>query len=257
MATSDDDLARLTAILAGPDPDPPPADLSHRVFVQWCEASSPLGDVFVASTDRGVCLLRTVESVGDAAGFCDLVRERMRRPVRHSPRPPAGVLATLRTGRPRGLRLDLRDVSAFDGTVLAAVTRIPVGEIRPYGWLAAQIGRPRAARAVAAALGRNPVPLLIPCHRVTRSDGHIGGYVFGGAAKERLLRREGVDVDEVLRLAADRVFFLGSDTTNIVCFPTCHNARRITTAHRRGFRSVAEARRAGYRPCKSCRPGAA
>lgn len=74
--------------------------------------------------------------------------------------------------------------------------------------------------------------------------------------KERLLRGENVNVDEVLELARDKVFYLGSDTTNIVCFPTCAHARRITPPPRRGFRSVEAAEQAGYLPCKHCRPGA-
>jgi hypothetical protein len=98
------------------------------------------------------------------------------------------------------------------------------------------------------------VPLLIPCHRVIRADGGIGQYVFGSPAKEVLLRGENVNVDEVHALAVGNVHLVGSDTTRIVCLPSCHNARRITPAHRRGFRSMALAAAAGYRPCKHCRP---
>lgn len=98
---------------------------------------------------------------------------------------------------------DLRGVAPFDVAVLRAVARIPRGETRTYGEIAAAIGSPRAARAVGGALGRNPISVLIPCHRVVAATG-IGGY--GGAAgskwrpggmkpldfKRRLLRREGV-----------------------------------------------------------------
>ena len=74
--------------------------------------------------------------------------------------------------------------------VLGATSTIPRGQTRPYGWIAAEIGRPKAVRAVGTAVGRNPVPLLIPCHRVVRSDGSPGEYVFGPDAKQALLARE-------------------------------------------------------------------
>ena len=63
--------------------------------------------------------------------------------------------------------------------MLTKTLEIPSGEVRPYGWVAREIGRPKAVRAVGSALGRNPVPVLIPCHRVVRSDGHVGNYGLG------------------------------------------------------------------------------
>ena len=109
-------------------------------------------------------------------------------------------------------------------------------------------------RAVGSALGRNPVPLLIPCHRVVRSDGHIGDYVFGGEAKRAILTHEGVEPEGLERLARTGVRYLGSDTTRIYCFPTCRNARRISERHRIPFASETRAGAAGYRPCRVCRP---
>jgi Adenosine deaminase len=100
------------------------------------------------------------------------------------------------------------------------------------------------------------VPLLIPCHRIVRADGRLGDYIFGAGHKEELLRAENVKVDEVQTLADQGVHFLASDTTGVVCFPTCHHARRITPAHRHGFARIATALEAGYRPCRHCRPAA-
>jgi methylated-DNA-[protein]-cysteine S-methyltransferase len=256
VTTLEDDIAGgLTQALAKLAPGP--VDLMSRVFAQWCRVDSAIGEVFLASTDRGVCYLRTGDSVDhDEQRFLELLRKCQGKPARYNPRLPAGVLPALHSGRVGSLLFDLRLLSDFDRRVLNATARIPVGETRPYSWVAEQIAQPKAVRAVGLALGRNPVPLLIPCHRVTRANGDIGGYVFGGEVKERLLRLENVNVDEVRSLAADQIFFLGSDTTNIVCFPTCHHARRITMAHRRGFRSIDQAHRAGYRQCKHCRPGA-
>ena len=247
-----------------------PAGLLDRVAARWVRCPGPIGEVFVAFTDHGIAFVRPSEGRpsegrpsegrpseegpgedGPAAAF----RERFARPLLPADRPPAGLLPALRTGKATGLRFDLRGMSDFQRDVLRATQTIPRGQIRPYAWIARQIGRPRAVRAVGSALGHNPVPILIPCHRVTRADGTIGDYVLGTAAKESLLRAEDVDLDEVRRLAEDHVLYLGSDTTGVVCFPTCHNARRITPAHRHGFRSVTEAEAAGYRPCLRCRPG--
>ena len=139
--------------------------------------------------------------------------------------------------------------------MLTATRRIPVGETRPYGWVAREAGRPRAVRAVGSVLARNPVPLLVPCHRVVRADGHLGEYMFGPEHKQELLRAEHADLDRFAEYARRGVHYLASDSTRIVCFPSCHNARRITAAHRREFRTTAAALAAGYRPCLSCRSG--
>jgi O-6-methylguanine DNA methyltransferase len=230
-----------------------PAGLLDRVAARWVRVPGPIGELFVAFTDHGIAYVQLDEEGSAAASF----RERFARPLLPADRPPAELLPALRTGRATGLRFDLRGMSEFQQDVLRAAQTIPRGQVRPYAWIARQIGRPKAVRAVGSALGHNPVPVLIPCHRVTRSDGAIGDYVFGTAAKESLLRTEDIDLDEVKELAKEHVFYLGSDTTGIVCFPTCHNARRITPAHRHGFRSVTQAEAAGYRPCLHCQPGLA
>lgn len=85
------------------------------------------------------------------------------------------------------------NVSEFEKKVYKAVSRIPEGEVRSYKWIAQAIREPKAARAVGGALNRNPCPKMIPCHRVIKTDGSIGGYVKGVAAKRRLLIAEGVD----------------------------------------------------------------
>ncbi|MEU6718818.1 methylated-DNA--[protein]-cysteine S-methyltransferase [Nonomuraea sp. NPDC046802] len=239
-------LAGLAALAADP-----PEGLLDRIAARWVRVPGPIGELAVAFTDQGVAY------VHEGDGFAEAFRKRFARPLLPAARPPAGLLPALRTGRPSGLRLDLRGMSDFQREVLEAARTIPRGEVRPYAWIAERVGRPRAVRAVGTALARNPVPLLIPCHRVTRSDGVVGEYVFGPAAKERLLLAEGADLERVRELAGRRVFYLASDTTGVVCFPTCHNARRITPRHRHGFRSVAQARAAGYRPCRTCEPARA
>jgi O-6-methylguanine DNA methyltransferase len=184
-------------------------------------------------------------------------RDRFERPVRVVARPPRPLAEAVRTGRTRQLDYDLRDVTSFEEAVLRKALEIPVGETRPYGWVAAEIGRHRAVRAVGTALGHNPIPFFIPCHRVVRSDGTEGEYGFGSEMKRAILASEAVNLDEIRALAARGMHFVGSDTTGIACYPSCRQARRIIPAHRVGFRSVAQAVAAGYRPCDDCRPALA
>lgn len=80
--------------------------------------------------------------------------------------------------------------TAFQRAVWRALQEIPAGETRSYGWVAARIGRPVASRAVGAACGANPVPVLVPCHRVVRGDGSLGGFSAGLEWKRKLLRLE-------------------------------------------------------------------
>ena len=82
-------------------------------------------------------------------------------------------------------------LTPFQRLVYRATARIPKGQVRSYAWVARRIGRPRAARAVGNALNRNPFTPLVPCHRVVRTDGSLGGYAGGPEKKRRLLRREG------------------------------------------------------------------
>jgi methylated-DNA-[protein]-cysteine S-methyltransferase len=89
------------------------------------------------------------------------------------------------------VRLDWTGISDFRRTVLEECARIPRGETRTYAWLAEQVGRPRAARAVGRVMATNPWPLFVPCHRVLGSDGSLHGYGGGLPMKEALLRAEG------------------------------------------------------------------
>jgi O-6-methylguanine DNA methyltransferase len=153
--------------------------------------------------------------------------------------------------------VDLDEASDLEHDVLQTLTRIPRGEVRTYAWVARQIGRPRAVRAVGNVVAKNRVPFLMPCHRVVPSSGGIGNYIFGGDAKRALLEREGVDVAELEQLAAENVRFIGSRTTHIFCFPTCKDARRIREENRVPFHGADDALESGYRPCRRCQPVAA
>ena len=154
-------------------------------------------------------------------------------------------------------KVDLDAANDLEHDVLQMLTRIPRGEVRTYAWVARQVGRPRAVRAVANVIARNAVPYVVPCHRVVPSSGGIGNYIFGSATKRALLEREGVDVDQLDALAKEHVRYIGSRTTHIFCFPTCRDAKRIQEKNRIPFRDADAALENGYRPCRNCQPAAA
>ncbi|HVN69134.1 MAG TPA: methylated-DNA--[protein]-cysteine S-methyltransferase [Candidatus Binatia bacterium] len=87
--------------------------------------------------------------------------------------------------------VDISDLTPFEQAALRAAARIPPGEVRSYAWVATQIGRPKAARAVGRVMARNPLPLLFPCHRVVDSSGDLHNYFYGLEMKARLLEMEG------------------------------------------------------------------
>jgi methylated-DNA-[protein]-cysteine S-methyltransferase len=222
---------------------------------RFVTVESPAGDLFVAFNDDGIrSVLPAALFHGDAELFVAHHRRETGSPLVRAARPPAGLAAALRSGRATSLRYDLSGLTPFERAVLAKTLEIPAGEVRPYGWVAREIGRPRAVRAVGSALGRNPVPVLIPCHRVVRSDGHVGNYGLGVPMKRALLSAEGVDLDRLERLADAGVRFVGSDSTGVFCVPSCVHAQRIRPAHEVHFRSSSAALVAGFRPCSHCLP---
>ena len=240
-----------------------PAGFTHAVLARvgiapgdrFVRVQSPAGDLFVAFSDAGISAAWPVALFGgDPARFAARHLEVHGKVATATTRPPAGLRSALRTGRGEGLRYDLAALSPFERAVLAKTLEIPAGEVRPYGWVAREIGRPRAVRAVGTALGRNPVPILIPCHRVVRSDGHVGNYGLGPPLKRALLGAEGVDVDRLEELAEAGVRFVASERTGVFCVPSCTHARRITAGHEARFRTAGAALGAGYRPCRHCLP---
>lgn len=139
--------------------------------------------------------------------------------------------------------VDVSGCGAFQRRVLAAAATIPFGETRAYGWVAEHIGSDRAVRAVGTALGRNPVPIIVPCHRVLRTGGALGGYAFGLPVKE-----------ELLALERATPLLVGCASTKILCRTGCSHVRRMRSDRQIVFASVADARSVGYRPCRVCRP---
>jgi O-6-methylguanine DNA methyltransferase len=223
---------------------------------RYWRLASPLGSVFVAHSRAGISM---VSRAGSAKAFEARFRRRFGRPVAAERTPaPARVRALVRRVKGEGrrdLRFDLRGLSEFERAVLTKALEIPSGEVRPYSWIAREIGHPAAVRATGTALAKNPVPLLIPCHRVVRSDGRLGRYSLGGsAAKRRLLEVEGADPRLLERLAASGVRFLGNEESKVFCFPTCGGIESLVRSNHTPFGSTGEALAAGYRPCGDCRP---
>lgn len=171
-----------------------------------------------------------------------------------SSRDRGAVEASLRGLPAKRPTVDLSTLTEFEQKALRTILAIPRGEVRTYEWVARAVGRPKAVRAVGNVMATNPVPFLLPCHRVVPTSGGIGKYAFGPAMKRSLLAAEGTPVEELEALSERGVRYVGSRTTGIFCFPTCRDARRIRSANRIEFHGSTEARGHGYRPCRRCTP---
>src|SRR6202165_5638858 len=254
MTTATLELRRLGDVRA-------PAGFADRVLAQAGMADSysvfdtVLGPVYVAWNRLGVSAAMRSKSAAEFEGW--VRKEIGRQLVRVAP--PQDLAAKIEDqleGNKR-MRFDLRGLTPFSQAVLRKILDIPRGQVRPYGWIAREIGHPAAVRAVGTALANNPIPYFIPCHRVVRTDGQIGNYGGGGPeAKRAILNMEGVRVSRLEELARAGVRYQGVKTTKIFCFPTCHTGRHALEKNIVWRRDEASARAAGFRPCKVCRPAA-
>jgi len=165
--------------------------LMNQIF--YTILPSPPFTIGLAATSNG--LLKLEIGVRSEPGFInELKREYDAMPIRedaffHSIKK---TLSRYWAGRPVefDLKLDLSGATPFQSAVWKALCKIPYGEKRSYDWVAEEIGRSSAPRAVGHACGRNRLPILIPCHRVIRKDGSLGGYTGGLKIKKQLLRIE-------------------------------------------------------------------
>jgi AraC family transcriptional regulator of adaptative response/methylated-DNA-[protein]-cysteine methyltransferase len=163
--------------------------------ISYTIVDAPFGPLLVGATARGICAVRWGESGNGLAAelsrdYPDAQLERDDERLRRL------VAPLLDDGASRDRCIDLPlDVpaTAFQRRVWDAVRRIPRGETRTYAAVAADAGHPGAARAVARACAANPAALVIPCHRVVRGDGTMGGYRWSAARKQQLLEREASD----------------------------------------------------------------
>lgn len=158
------------------------------VMIRWAVVTTGLGPMLVAATEKGVCRLSfnegrealearfpNAELIEGGGDFADLLQQV--------------VDAVEAPGRGHSIPLDVRG-TAFQEAVWQELRRIPPGETRSYAQIAAAVGKPGAVRAAGSANGANNVAVLIPCHRVIRSDGSLGGYAYGLGIKQALLNKE-------------------------------------------------------------------
>lgn len=174
-------------------------DLRGRILAALPRAAaydrldSPVGPLYLVASDRGLC---AVSFGGDEAGVVAWSRAAGLEPARDpvALRPYAHQLREYFSGERHAfdLPVDLSTATPFTRRVLEATARVPFGHLASYRDIARQIGKPGATRAVGNALGHNPVPIVIPCHRIVRSNGALGGYTGGLAIKRQLLSLEGV-----------------------------------------------------------------
>jgi methylated-DNA-[protein]-cysteine S-methyltransferase len=230
--------------------------VAYRIF------PSPLGNILIAVSNRGVSLVEylghhsdvrhsrlgriaDIEAVEDGAEVEALYRELME------------YLEGRRTRLewPLDLRLARSD---FHRHVLVATSSIPYGAVTSYASLACELGKPSAARAVAQALRWNPLPIVIPCHRVIGTSGALTGYAGNKVdLKQRLLMTEGVSTvkrERVLHVPR-QAMYVGYPDAPEYCLPSCAWVGKNEHPHRlRFFGSRERAEAAGLSPCSDCRP---
>lgn len=158
------------------------------VTIHWAVVPTSLGEMLVAATEKGVCRLSFAEGREElAARFPNA--ELVEGGNQFAELLGRVVSAVEQPGDSRAIPLDVQG-TAFQEAVWRELQRIPPGETRSYAQIAAAVGRPGAVRAAGSANGANNVAVLIPCHRVIRSDGTLGGYAYGLDIKRKLLERE-------------------------------------------------------------------
>jgi AraC family transcriptional regulator, regulatory protein of adaptative response / methylated-DNA-[protein]-cysteine methyltransferase len=159
--------------------------------IRWAMVPTSLGEMLVAATEKGICRLSFDE---DSSALADRFPKAEILPADAAMEALAkgAVAAVEHPDRMPDLPLDVAG-TAFQEAVWQELRRIPAGETRSYADIAAAVGKPKAVRAAGSANGANNVAVLIPCHRVVRTDGTLGGYAYGLERKAKLLEREGVE----------------------------------------------------------------
>ena len=170
--------------------------LGEGVSIVWGIHPTPFGECLIATTERGICRLSFTGSGGREAAFDELRAEWPRAQLKREDIATIGLVRAAfdPSHRVKPLHLWLKG-SNFQLKVWEALIGISPGELTSYEHVASSIGKPRASRAVGAAVGANPVAVLIPCHRVIRKEGDISGYRWGLARKQALIAREAIARD--------------------------------------------------------------
>ena len=189
-----------------PQPEPS-CDLSKRVIqhiaqtkfkerttpISLTAVETPIGRLYVGFKENRIAYIG-IDTGEPFEHVRQRVEARLRRAVQAGD-PPVWLESTLeeffKTWKVDDKTVDISDLTPFEQAALRATAEIPPGEVRSYSWVASQIGRPRAARAVGQVMARNPLPLLFPCHRVVDSAGDLHNYGYGIEMKALILRMEG------------------------------------------------------------------
>ena len=223
--------------------------LTYRVF------DSPLGRILIGRTEQGVSLVRFLGR-GGVPRLPGLEAVRDGEEIRRLYRELLEYLQGRRTRLewPLDLRLARSD---FHRMVLELTARIPYGAVTSYANVARDLGRPSAVRAVAQALRANPVPIVIPCHRVVGADGDLTGYAGKRIGlKQRLLAVEGIQTVRKpgdLRVLREAMYVRDGHEPEY-CVPTCGALPRRSLTGLTLFASRERAESCGLRPCTTCRP---
>lgn len=166
---------------------------SRSAPVVLTSVTTPIGLLYVGIRDERIAYVG-ISSGEPAAAVAERVQQRLRRPV-VTGEAPAWVRNAIdgyfHTWRIAQEQVDISDLTEFEQAALRAAAEIPPGEVRSYSWVAMKIGKPKAARAVGQVMARNPLPLLLPCHRVVDASGELHQYGYGLEMKARLLEMEG------------------------------------------------------------------
>ena len=193
LATAADDGPDATAVLRARAGLRSAFERAGLPAIRFGRFPTPVGILFVGATDKGVCDV-TLGQPSERRYRAGLLRGSP--DVRRDDAGLATVYEELRAyfgGELNrfSLSVDLRQATPFTARVLRETRKIRFGQVTSYGALAARIGSPKASRAVGGALGRNPIPIIIPCHRVIAQDGRLGGFTGGLPTKRILLGLEG------------------------------------------------------------------
>jgi O-6-methylguanine DNA methyltransferase len=176
--------------------------------VWYTAVDSPLGKIYLAASERGLVLVESGRSRGASLFLNELHKLYPAYSIDENPVPFLNIIQWLEnyfSGKKvsisgSGIKFDFRSGTKFQQSVWKTLCRIPYGQVRSYKWIAEQIGNPKSVRAVGQANGRNPIPIIIPCHRVINADGTLGGYSGGIDLKKKLLGIEGVSINSKIQI---------------------------------------------------------
>ncbi len=165
-------------------------------MIRYTSFPTTYGDIFLAKTEQGICRIQ----LGDSEEtFTRQIRTKYHAQPTSDEQSLQSETRELASYFEDGHEIDHIQVDFLEGTsferkVWEVLRQIPRGEVRSYRWVAKEIGNPKASRAVGGACGSNPIPFIVPCHRVISSSGTLGGYGYGLKVKRELLKLEGYDV---------------------------------------------------------------